>query len=75
MFVIKHCKNYYSQAVSLCAHINNNVLDTCEIEEGKKGQFEIFRSGELFLSKEDMDRFPTPKDIDEMVDQLDPYSG
>ena len=46
-----------------------------EIEEGKKGQFEIFRSGELFLSKEDMDRFPTPKDIDEMVDQLDPYSG
>ena len=59
----------------MSAHINNNVLDTCEIEEGKKGQFEIFRSGELFLSKEDMDRFPTPKDIDEMVDQLDPYSG
>ena len=75
MFVIKHCKNYYSQAVSLSAHISNNVLDTCEIEKGKKGQFEIFRSGELFLSKEDMDRFPTPKDIDEMVDQLDPYSG
>jgi hypothetical protein len=51
------------------------VLDTCEIEEGKKGQFEVFRSGELFLSKEDMGRFPTVEDVDDMVDQLDPYSG
>jgi hypothetical protein len=51
------------------------VLDTCEIEEGKKGQFEVFRSGELFLSKEDMGRFPTVTDVNDMTDQLDPYSG
>jgi|TARA_R110000796_G_C14286603_1_gene403421 hypothetical protein len=51
------------------------VLDTCEIEEGERGQFEVFRSGELFLSKEDMGRFPTLEDVDDMTDQLDPYSG
>ena len=75
MFVIKHCKNYYSEAVSLSAHINNYVLDTCEIEQGETGQFEIFRSGELFLSKEDMGRFPEITDVWKMIDCLDPYSG
>ena len=25
--------------------------DTCEIEEGKKGQFELFRNGESFMKK------------------------
>jgi hypothetical protein len=59
----------------LSAHINNNVLDTCGIEEGKRGQFDIFRSGELFLSKDDMGRFPTKEDIDDKLDCLDPYSG
>jgi hypothetical protein len=75
MFTIKYCSSYYTQAISLSAKINSMVLDTCEIEEGKKGQFEVFRSGELFLSKEDMGRFPTVEDVDDMVDQLDPYSG
>jgi hypothetical protein len=75
MFTIKYCPSYYPQAISLSAKINSMVLDTCEIEEGEEGQFEIFRSGELFLSKEDMGRFPTVEDVDDMVDCLDPYSG
>ena len=75
MFVVKYCSSYYPQAISLSAKINSMVLDTCEIEEGEEGQFEIFRSGELFLSKEDMGRFPTVEDVDDMVDCLDPYSG
>ena len=75
MFTIKYCSSYYPQAISLSAKINSMVLDTCEIEEGERGQFEVFRSGELFLSKEDMGRFPTVEDVDDMVDCLDPYSG
>ena len=75
MFTIKYCPSYYPQAISLSAKINSIVLDTCEIEEGKKDQFEVFRSGELFLSKEDMGRFPTIADVDDMIDCLDPYSG
>ena len=75
MFVIKYCGtwNYYPQAASLSAHINNNVLDTSEIEEGKTGQFDIFRNGELFLSKEDMGRFPTKEDVDNMIEQLESF--
>jgi len=51
------------------------IVPHCEIEEGEKGQFEVYRSGELFLSKEDMGRFPTVEDVDDMIDCLDPYSG
>ena len=51
----------------MSAHINSNVMDTCEIEGGEKGQFDIFRNGELFLSKEDMGRFPTKEDVDTMI--------
>ena len=75
MFTIKYCSSYYTQAISLSAKINSMVLDTCEIEEGKKGQFEVFRSGELFLSKEDMGRFPTKEDVDDMIKELEPFSG
>ena len=74
MFVVKYCKEYYPQAISLSAKINSSVLDTCEIEEGEEGQFEIFRSGELFLSKEDMGRFPTKEDVDAMIKELEPFS-
>ena len=38
-------------------------MDTCEIEEGERGQFDIFRSGELIFSKERAGRFPTKEDI------------
>ena len=75
MFNIKYCSswNYYPQAASLSAHINSNVMDTCEIEGGEKGQFDIFRNGELFLSKEDMVRFPTKEDVDDMIEQLESF--
>ena len=75
MFNIKYCTSwhYYPQAASLSAHINSNVMDTCEIEGGENGQFDIFRSGELFLSKEDMGRFPTKEDVDEMIEQLESF--
>ena len=73
MFTIKYCPSYYPQAISLSAKINSIVLDTCEIEEGKKDQFEVFRSGELFLSKEDMGRFPTKEDVDDMIEQLESF--
>ena len=49
-------------------------MDTCEIEGGEKGQFDIFRNGELFLSKEDMGRFPTKEDVDDMIEQLESFS-
>ena len=51
MFLIKYCGqwNYRPQATSLSAAINNTLPDTCEIEEGETGQFELFMSGESFL--------------------------
>ena len=51
MFTIKYCGswNYRPQATSLSAAINNTLPDTCEIEEGETGQFELFMSGESFL--------------------------
>ena len=51
MFLIKYCGqwNYRPQATSLSAAINNTLADTCEIEEGETGQFELFMSGESFL--------------------------
>ena len=45
-------------------------MDTCEIEGGERGQFDIFRNGELFLSKEDMGRFPTKEDVDDMIKEI-----
>ena len=45
-------------------------MDTCEIEGGETGQFDIFRNGELFLSKEDMGRFPTKEDVDDMIREI-----
>ena len=51
MFTIKYCGswNYRPQAERLSAAINNTLADTCEIEEGETGQFELFRNGESFL--------------------------
>ena len=45
-------------------------MDTCEIEGGERGQFDIFRNGELFLSKEDMGRFHTIEDVDDMIIEI-----
>ena len=51
MWTIKYCGswNYRPQAASISAQINLHLPDTCEIEEGKTGQFELFRSGESFM--------------------------
>ena len=51
MFTIKYCGswNYRPQATSLSAAIINTLPDTCEIEEGETGQFELFKSGESFI--------------------------
>ncbi|MCH2405053.1 MAG: hypothetical protein MK200_02515 [Nitrosopumilus sp.] len=49
-------------------------MDTCEIEGGEIGQFDIFRSGELFLSKENLGRFPTKEDVDDMIEKLESFS-
>ena len=51
MWLVKYCGswNYRPQAESLSAQINQHFPDTCEIEEGSTGQFELFRNGESFL--------------------------
>ena len=51
MWNIKYCGswNYRPQAESLSAQINQHLPDTCAIEEGSTGQFEIFHNGESFL--------------------------
>jgi len=38
-------------------------MDTCEIEEGENGQFDVFLSGELILSKKPTDEFFTLEDV------------
>ena len=49
MWTVKYCGAYRSQAERLSAAINNTLPDTSEIEEGERGQFELFRSGESFI--------------------------
>ncbi len=53
MWTVKYCGrwNYRPQAESLSASINLHFPDTCEIEEGETGQFELFRNGESFLKR------------------------
>ena len=53
MWTIKYCGswNYRPQAEGLSAEINSKYYETCEIEQGDTGQFEIFKSGESILSK------------------------
>ena len=66
MYVIKYCGqwNYRPQAESLSAKINLRALDTCEIQEGEVGQFDVFHSGELVASKAELGRFVEFEDLD-----------
>ena len=50
MWKIKYCRrwNYRPQAEGLSADMNNAGLHTT-IEEGKPGQFELFKDNALFL--------------------------
>ena len=72
MFTIKYCTawNYYPQAASLSAQINSHMMDTCEIEEGENGQFDVFHSGELILSKKPTDNFFTLEDVESCLAQV-----
>ena len=38
--------------------------DTCEIEEGETGQFDVFLSGKLVASKAQLGRFVEFEDLD-----------
>ena len=76
MYLIKYCGawNYRPQAESLSAAINNSLPDTCEIVEGEKGQFELFRSGDSFL-KTGHGKFFTIEDVKEQLEGDGMYSG
>ena len=65
MYLIRYCGqwNYRPQAESLSALINLTLPDTCEIEEGKIGQFDVFLSGEYVASKEELGRFVEFDDV------------
>ena len=65
MFVLKYCGswNYRPQAEGLSAQINQHLPDTCEIEEGSRGQFDLYLNGELFLSKDVLQKFFTFEDV------------
>ena len=54
MWTVKfwNSSDYRTQAEYISAQINLHLPDTCEIEEGEEGQFEIFHSGELFMKAE-----------------------
>ena len=65
MYLIKYCVswNYRPHAESLSANINRTLLDTCEIKEGARGQFDLYLNGELFLSKDVLQKFFTIDDV------------
>ena len=65
MYLIKYCSswNYRPHAERLSANINTTLLDTCEIEEGAKGQFDLYWNGNLFLSKDVLQKFFTIEDV------------
>ena len=80
MWLVKYCGswNYRPQAESLSAQINQHFPDTCEIEEGSKGQFELFRNGESFLNVKSPDyiqtnphEFFTYEDVKEQLTKLE----
>ena len=72
MWTIKYCGlwNYYPQAASLSAQINLHHYETCDIEEGDNGQFEIFKSGKSILSKKDHGDFFTIEDVKKKLEEI-----
>jgi predicted Rdx family selenoprotein len=43
--------------------LNAETEHEAEIEEGGKGQFDVFADDELIFSKQDESRFPQPAEI------------
>jgi len=53
----------------LSAQINLHHYETCEIEKGDNGQFEIFKSGVSILSKKDHGDFFTLEDVKKKLEE------
>ena len=51
------------RAASLAAELNAETEHEAEIEEGAKGQYDVFADGELLFSKEEQGRFPEHAEI------------
>ena len=73
MWTIKYCGvwNYRPYAESLSAEINSKYYETCEMEVGDNGQFEIFKSGKSILSKKDHGDFFTIEDVKKKLEEMD----
>ena len=54
----------------MSAKINLHHYETCEIEEGDNGQFEIFKSGRSILSKKDHGDFFTIEDVEKKLEAM-----
>ena len=54
----------------LSYHEIAKYYETCEIEEGETGQFEIFKSGESILSKKEHGGFFTIEDVKKKLDVM-----
>jgi len=54
----------------LSAEINSKYYETCEIEEGETGQFEIFKSGKSILSKKDHGDFFMIEDVKKKLEEM-----
>ena len=54
----------------MSAEINSKYYETCEIEEGETGQFEIFKSGKSILSKKDHGDFFTIEDVKKKLEAM-----
>ena len=72
MWTIKYCGvwNYRPYAESLSAEINSKYYETCEMEVGDSGQFEIFKSGKSILSKKDHGDFFTIEDVKKKLEEM-----
>jgi len=53
----------------LSAEINLKYYETCEIEEGETGQFEIFKSGVSILSKKEFGDFFKIEDVKKKLEE------
>ena len=71
MWTIKYCGvwNYRPQAEGLSAEINSKYYETCEIEVGDNGKFEIFKSGVAILSKKEFGDFFTIEDVKKKLEE------
>ena len=54
----------------MSAQINLHHYETCEMEVGDNGQFEIFKSGKSILSKKDHGDFFTIEDVKKKLEAM-----